>query len=162
MFGGPSVTFVKNVAPVHRDDPSWNRSRARTCIPASGPYPVRDFPMPYCYYTCSLLRWTSWPAAATRRAGSVTTSETRMRAGSARALSIHPMTCPYVTKLVAAADELFAGAQAAPRQAMSPKADCLVVPGGCDAARRMGTCSPPPTPTGCSCCPCPELRDPGW
>jgi hypothetical protein len=45
------------------------------------------------------------------------------------ALSIHPMTCPYVTQLVAAADALLSG---------SPAEDCLVVPGGCDAMRRMG------------------------
>jgi hypothetical protein len=45
------------------------------------------------------------------------------------ALSIHPMTCPYVTQLVAAADTLLSEA---------PAEDCLVVPGGCDAMRRMG------------------------
>ncbi len=81
------------------------------------------------YYTCNLLptelvarggyspRWLGDylqdPAAPARRA----------------ALSIHPMTCPYVTQLVAAADELLADA---------PEDDCLLVPGGCDAMRRMG------------------------
>ncbi|MBN1320946.1 MAG: hypothetical protein JXA87_08900, partial [Thermoleophilia bacterium] len=96
-------------------------------IAALEPYPVVDFPMPYCYYTCNLLpldllarngytpRWLGGylrdPTAPTRR----------------DALALHPMTCPYVTKLVSAADELLATAP-----------DVLVVPGGCDAARRMG------------------------
>jgi len=107
--------------------------------------------MPYCYYTCNLVpldllvssgytpHWLGSylrdPAAPARR----------------DALSVHPMTCPYVTKLVAAADELFAGeigeaagaADAAPGDKTGPAAgatrrDVLVVPGGCDAARRLG------------------------
>ncbi|MBC7294049.1 MAG: hypothetical protein H5T84_08125, partial [Thermoleophilia bacterium] len=45
------------------------------------------------------------------------------------ALSVHPMTCPYVTGLVAAADKLLSQAG---------EGDCLVVPGGCDAMRRLG------------------------
>ncbi len=45
------------------------------------------------------------------------------------ALSIHPMTCPYVTQLVAAADVLLSS---------GPPEDCLLVPGGCDAMRRLG------------------------
>jgi hypothetical protein len=81
------------------------------------------------YYTCNLLptalvarsgyspRWLGDylqdPAAPARRA----------------ALSIHPMTCPYVTQLVAAADVLLDSAS---------RDDCLLVPGGCDAMRRMG------------------------
>jgi len=81
------------------------------------------------YYTCNLLptelvarcgyspRWLGNylqdPAAPARR----------------EALSIHPMTCPYVTQLVAAADVLLGDA---------PPGDCLLVPGGCDAMRRMG------------------------
>ena len=105
--------------------------------------------MPYCYYTCNLIpldliiragytpRWLGGflrdPTASTRR----------------DAPSVHPMTCPYVTKLVAAADALFgaapdggtsdddaSGAADGSRPAASP--DVLVVPGGCDAARRMG------------------------
>jgi hypothetical protein len=88
--------------------------------------------MACCYYTCSLLpldlavrngftpRWLGNhlrdPNAPMRR----------------EALSIHPMTCPYVTKRVAAADELFGAGGSASAD------DCLVVPGGCDAARRMG------------------------
>ncbi len=85
-----------------------------------------------CYYTCNLVpldvlvgngytpRWLGNhlrdPNAPARR----------------EALSVHPMTCPYVTKLVAAADELFGSAGSA-----GPD-DRLIVPGGCDAARRMG------------------------
>ncbi|MFH0917366.1 MAG: 2-hydroxyacyl-CoA dehydratase family protein [bacterium] len=81
------------------------------------------------YYTCNLLpiefvarsgyspRWLGNylqdPATPARR----------------EALSVHPMTCPYVTQLVAAADVLLGDA---------PAEDCLLVPGGCDAMRRMG------------------------
>src|SRR5512139_1951801 len=85
--------------------------------------------MPNAYYTCNLLplelvartgyspRWLGEhlqdPSAPARR----------------DALSIHPMTCPYVTQLVAAADTIFDDA---------PAEDVLLVPGGCDAMRRMG------------------------
>jgi 2-hydroxyglutaryl-CoA dehydratase, D-component len=81
------------------------------------------------YYTCNLLplelvartgyspRWLGEhlqdPGAPARR----------------DALSVHPMTCPYVTRLVAAADALFDHAD---------DGDVLLVPGGCDAMRRMG------------------------
>ena len=104
--------------------------------------------MPYCYYTCDLIpldllvhagytpRWLGGslrdPAAPARR----------------DALGVHPMTCPYVTKLVAAADALLGEApvdeapvDAAPGVAsqgrLAASSDVLVVPGGCDAARRM-------------------------
>ena len=85
--------------------------------------------MPDAYYTCNLLplefvacagyspRWLGEhlqdPGAPARR----------------DALSIHPMTCPYVTRLVAAADALFDEAA---------QGDVLLVPGGCDAMRRLG------------------------
>lgn len=81
------------------------------------------------YYTCNLV-----PFGLLVRAG----YSPRWLGGHLReigaparrdALAIHPMTCPYVTQLVAAADELLAE---------SPNEDCLVVPGGCDAMRRMG------------------------
>src|SRR5512142_1121697 len=88
--------------------------------------------MPNAYYTCNLLplelvartgfspRWLGEhlqdPGAPVRR----------------DALSIHPMTCPYVTSLVAAADSLFDG------DAVEACRDVLLVPGGCDAMRRMG------------------------
>lgn len=81
------------------------------------------------YYTCTLLpiefvarsgyspRWLGNylqdPATPARR----------------EALSVHPMTCPYVAQLVAAADVLLGDA---------PAEDCLLVPAGCDAMRRMG------------------------
>jgi len=45
------------------------------------------------------------------------------------ALAVHPMTCPYVTQLVAAAEQTLAN---------GPTEDCLVVAGGCDAMRRLG------------------------
>lgn len=44
------------------------------------------------------------------------------------ALGIHFMTCPYVTRLVAAADVLLAGSED----------NAVVVPAGCDAMRRLG------------------------
>ncbi len=85
--------------------------------------------MPSVYYTCNLFpvglavesgyspRWLGNHledvAAPARR----------------EALSIHPMTCPYVTQLVLAADVLLSDAA---------EEDCLIVPGGCDAMRRMG------------------------
>ncbi len=98
--------------------------------------------MPNAYYTCNLLplelvartgyspRWLGEhlqdPGAPARR----------------DALSIHPMTCPYVTRLVAAADALLDGAA---RRRRAPGAGRL---------RRHETtwviCSPPPTPAGCS------------
>lgn len=86
--------------------------------------------MPNAYYTCNLLplglvartgyspRWLGEhlqdPGAPARR----------------DALSIHPMTCPYVTRLVAAADALLEDG--------ATGEDVLLVPGGCDAMRRMG------------------------
>jgi len=81
------------------------------------------------YYTCNLL-----PLELVARAGYSPRwlGEHLQDPGApARrdALSIHPMTCPYVTRLVAAADALFDGA---------PEEDVLLVPGGCDAMRRMG------------------------
>jgi hypothetical protein len=100
--------------------------------------------MPYCYYTCNLL-----PLALVARGGYtprwlgdyLVDANTPARR---EALSIHPMICPYVTRLVAAADALFAGApngaggsNTSNGSGASP-GDCLVVPGGCDAARRMG------------------------
>lgn len=89
--------------------------------------------MPCCYYTCNLL-----PLDLVVRSGYTPRwlgNHLRDPNAPARreALGVHPMTCPYVTKLVAAADELFAGGVGA----AAPN-DVLVVPGGCDAARRMG------------------------
>jgi hypothetical protein len=81
------------------------------------------------YYTCNLT-----PLGLAARAGYSPRwlgNHLEDAAAPARreALSIHPMTCPYVTKLVAAADVLLSDA---------PSEDCLIVPGGCDAMRRMG------------------------
>ncbi len=102
--------------------------------------------MANCYYTCNLL-----PLELVVRSGHSPRwlgNHLRDAAAPARreALSIHPMTCPYVTKLVAAADELLGGTdggaplRAAPQLAPTAAAegDCLVVPGGCDAMRRLG------------------------
>ena len=128
--------------------------------------------MPYCYYTCNLL-----PLDLVVRSGHTPRwlgnyLQDANAPARRQALSIHPMTCPYVTKLVAAADALFGDAEAgsaavaggeaagASRAGGTPsdgeasrtggvpqagaetrgttEADCLVVPGGCDAMRRMG------------------------
>jgi hypothetical protein len=101
--------------------------------------------MPNCYYTCDLLpldliveagyspRWLGGhlrdPSAPARR----------------EALGVHPMTCPYVTKLVAAAEEVLTmtgggAAAGSPTGAAAGASagDRLVVPGGCDAMRRLG------------------------
>jgi hypothetical protein len=95
-----------------------------------------------CYYTCGLL-----PLDLVVRSGySPLWLGNHLRAPSAPArrdaLSVHPMTCPYVTKLAAAAEEVLgsrnggAGTEGATTGAAN--CDCLVVPGGCDAMRRMG------------------------
>jgi hypothetical protein len=85
--------------------------------------------MPDAYYTCNLL-----PLELVARAGYAPRwlGEHLQDPGApARrdALSIHPMTCPYVTRLVAAADALFDD---------DAGEDVLLVPGGCDAMRRLG------------------------
>jgi hypothetical protein len=81
------------------------------------------------YYTCNLL-----PLELVARAGFSPRwlgEHLQDPGATARrdALSIHPMTCPYVTRLVEAADTLFDDAAGS---------DVLLVPGGCDAMRRMG------------------------
>ena len=81
------------------------------------------------YYTCNLA-----PIGLVARAGYSPRwlghhLENTAAPARREALSIHPMTCPYVTRLVAAADSLLSEA---------PAEDCLIVPGGCDAMRRMG------------------------
>ena len=66
--------------------------------------------MPDCYYTCNLVPL----ALVAGRGYTPRWLGNHLRDGEAparrEALSIHPMTCPYVTKLVAAADELLASA----------------------------------------------------
>jgi hypothetical protein len=104
-----------------------------------------DLPMPYCYYTCDLL-----PLELVVRSGySPIWLGNRLRDAAAPArrdaLSIHPMICPYVTKLVAAAEDVLGEVSpasgspngGAPAGTVSSD-DCLIVPGGCDAMRRMG------------------------
>lgn len=85
--------------------------------------------MPYCYYTCNLL-----PAAFLSRSG----YEPRWFgalaldaefAGRFDSPNVHPMTCPFVTRLVTAAERLLGE---------GPADDRVVVPGGCDAMRRAG------------------------
>jgi hypothetical protein len=81
------------------------------------------------YYTCNLV-----PASLVHGAGHSLLwlgNHLGDAAAPARreALGIHPMTCPYVTRLVAAADDLLAA---------GPSEDGVIVPAGCDAMRRMG------------------------
>ena len=81
------------------------------------------------YYTCNLI-----PAELVARSGYSPRwlgnyLEDPSAPARREALSIHPMTCPYVTRLVAAADTLLSDTSAEDR---------LLVPGGCDAMRRMG------------------------
>jgi hypothetical protein len=100
--------------------------------------------MPYCYYTCNLL-----PLDLVARAGySPLWLGNYLRDPSAPArrdaLSVHPMTCPFATKLVAAAEDVLGERTGAPASGEAPAAvgpsgtECLVVPGGCDAMRRLG------------------------
>lgn len=78
------------------------------------------------YYTCNLV-----PTGVIRSMGHHPIwLANRLVSGEAGSpgTSIHPMTCPYVTSLVAAAESAVAG-----------QADgYLVVAGGCDAMRRLG------------------------
>ena len=111
------------------------------------------------YYTCNLL-----PTELVSRCGYTPRwlgNYLQDPASPARrdALGVHPMTCPYVTKLVTAAEEVLAGspggaargaaasaatagakqgAAVAKTPASARDGDCLVVPGGCDAMRRLG------------------------
>ena len=100
--------------------------------------------MPYCYYTCNLL-----PLHLVARTGHSPRwlgNQLRDPNAPARrdALSVHPMTCPFVTKLVAAAEEVLGERTGAPGSGEASTTagtrgdDCLVVPGGCDAMRRLG------------------------
>ena len=81
------------------------------------------------YYTCNLV-----PLGLLTRNGytarwlgnAVEQTQAPLRR---EALSVHPMTCPFVTRLVAAGDLLLSEA---------PPEDRVVVPGGCDAMRRAG------------------------
>lgn len=87
------------------------------------------FRMATAYYTCNLV-----PVGLISQAGySPRWLGGRLQAAGAPArrdaLSVHPMTCPFVTRSVEAADALLAD---------SPEEDCLVVAGGCDAMRRLG------------------------
>jgi hypothetical protein len=88
-----------------------------------------DLPMPHCYYTCNLL-----PAAFLARAGYEPRwfgahALVRESAGRFDSPNVHPMTCPFVTRLVTAAERMLAEGSAE---------DKVVVPGGCDAMRRAG------------------------
>lgn len=79
-----------------------------------------------CYYTCSLVP-PSLLAAAGHRLQRLMPGD-RPASPKDSLLTPHPLTCPYVSRLLPLAEE----ALSAPRQ------DLLVVPSGCDAMRRCG------------------------
>ena len=81
------------------------------------------------YYTCNLVPLgllTRNGYAARWLGDAVDQNQAPQRR---EALSVHPMTCPFVTRLIAAGDLLLSEA---------PPGDRLVVPSGCDAMRRAG------------------------
>ena len=81
------------------------------------------------YYTCNLLP----PALVTRTGHSLRWLGDGLEDATAparrEALGVHPMTCPYVTRLVAAAEAVLTETADDAR---------VIVPGGCDAMRRLG------------------------
>jgi hypothetical protein len=81
------------------------------------------------YYTCNLLP----PGLVTRSGHSLRWLGHDLEDASAparrEALGVHPMTCPFVTRLVAAAEAVLAETADDAR---------VIVPGGCDAMRRLG------------------------
>jgi 2-hydroxyglutaryl-CoA dehydratase, D-component len=85
--------------------------------------------MPYCYYTCNLV-----PSAFLSRSGyepkwfGAIALDAEL-SGRYDSPNVHPMTCPFVTRLVTAAEKLLA---------KGSLDDRVVVPGGCDAMRRAG------------------------
>ncbi len=85
--------------------------------------------MPYCYYTCNLV-----PSAFLSRSGyepkwfGAVALDAEL-SGRYDSPNVHPMTCPFVTRLVTAAEKLLADGSLDDR---------VVVPGGCDAMRRAG------------------------
>jgi hypothetical protein len=81
------------------------------------------------YYTCNLLP----PGLITRTGHSLRWLGDGLEDATAparrEALGVHPMTCPYVTRLVAAAEAVLTE---------TPDDARVIVPGGCDAMRRLG------------------------
>ena len=67
------------------------------------------------------------------------------------------MTCPYVTKLVAAAEEVLGAHNGRPRARRPTASWC---PGAATPCGVWATCWPPPTPAGSSCCTCPARPGP--
>lgn len=84
--------------------------------------------MPNAYYTCHLL-----PLGLIRASGFVPCwlggrLQDPPFSPHRDALSLHPNTCPYVTRLATAAESVLDG---------NPE-DVIIIPGGCDAMRRLG------------------------
>ena len=81
------------------------------------------------YYTCNLLP----PELITRTGHSLRWLGDGLEDATAparrEALGVHPMTCPYVTRLVAAAEAALTE---------TPDDVSVIVPAGCDAMRRLG------------------------
>lgn len=85
--------------------------------------------MPYCYYTCNLLPTSFLAKAGYQPRWLGAHALIKETAGRFDSANVHPMTCPFVTRLVTAAERVLADGSAADR---------MVVPGGCDAMRRAG------------------------
>jgi len=101
--------------------------------------------MVICYYTCSLVppRFLARAGHTPRRlAPTIRATSSSDARGSTPipatsqpgAIITHPSTCPYVVALLAAGERAFDGDSE--RDGDSP--DCVVVPAGCDAMRRLG------------------------
>ena len=106
---------------------------------------------PIAHYTCNLV-----PPALIRNAGFtprrlVPRGVTALRVSTGAALTAHPMTCPYVTRVLAAAETTLGE---------SP-ADVFVAPSCCDAMRRAGDLLAASFPGRVARPPIPRLRDPG-
>ncbi|MCX8033274.1 MAG: 2-hydroxyacyl-CoA dehydratase family protein [Thermoleophilia bacterium] len=104
---------------------------------------------PYCYYTCNLAplgliarcgwkpRWLGLELEGPPAGVSLSLAP--------ETLFVHPMTCPYVTQLLGQAGRLLGQpdihhgeAAASLSTAAALAAPRIVVPGGCDAMRRLG------------------------
>lgn len=96
--------------------------------------------MANCYYTCNLvpLDFILDSGYTPRWLGRYLPSGSEPVATPV----VHPMTCPCVTKFVAAAEKVFQRQDNKSIPASSGRSqapgDCLVVAGGCDAMRRLG------------------------
>ncbi len=101
--------------------------------------------MAVCYYTCSLIPplFLARSGHTPRRLAATIRSTSPAATGDAPpaltpqapgAIIAHPSTCPYVVTLLAAGERVLDGAG----KTGGDPLDCMVVPAGCDAMRRLG------------------------